>query len=174
MNASILKDCPVCHNFEPEPEESIERSSDGRIWSGRYRRWIPTNSAGEHGFAFRVEIDVVRNQASNSCNGCMLLYQGILQCLASKPKSLVDEDQLCITVESAPGRAIKCCVWVPSVLDVPIFWNFEIFAVSGMTVKIVDSLCGLLYALTLITLRQSNPLDKGGKNNVLSQICSHS
>ncbi|KAB8275584.1 heterokaryon incompatibility protein-domain-containing protein [Aspergillus minisclerotigenes] len=66
MNPSILKDCPVCHNFEPGPEESIERSSDGRIWSGRYRRWIPTNAAGEHGFAFNVEIDVVRNQASNS------------------------------------------------------------------------------------------------------------
>ncbi|KAE8338257.1 hypothetical protein BDV24DRAFT_176846 [Aspergillus arachidicola] len=75
MNYSILKDCPVCHNFQPEPEESLTRIRGAPVQNSR-KALIPTNAAGEHGFDIEVEIEEVRNQASNACHGCALLYQG--------------------------------------------------------------------------------------------------
>ncbi|KAB8208415.1 heterokaryon incompatibility protein-domain-containing protein [Aspergillus parasiticus] len=59
-----MKDCPVCHNFQPKREGNIVRDSDGRVWSVRDRRKIPTNAGGVYGFIFDVNIDEVREQAS--------------------------------------------------------------------------------------------------------------
>ncbi|OGM51173.1 hypothetical protein ABOM_000347, partial [Aspergillus bombycis] len=108
MNPSILEDCPVCRNFQPGLEENITCDSDGRVRNVSYHRKMPTNAAGEAGFSIEVKIDEARNQASNGCNGCALLYQGYLQCLEFTPKALEDEDRMYIVARSVPGQAIKC------------------------------------------------------------------
>ncbi|RAQ41881.1 hypothetical protein AFGD_001124 [Aspergillus flavus] len=129
MNSSIWKDCPVCHNFQPEPEENITRTRGAPVQNSR-KRLIPTNAAGEHGFDIEVEVEEVRNQASNACNGCALLYQGF-QYLTAKSESVVDEDQLYINVRSAPGQAIECSIYARNDRRFPRTWKFQIFAVDG-------------------------------------------
>ncbi|KAE8333748.1 heterokaryon incompatibility protein-domain-containing protein [Aspergillus sergii] len=129
MNSSILKDCPVCHNFQPEPEESITRIRGSPVQNFR-KVLLPTNAAGELGFDIEVEIEDVHNQASNACNGCVLLYQGF-QYLAAKSGSVVEEDQLYINVRSAPGQAIECSILARNDYTFPRTWKFQIFAVDG-------------------------------------------
>ncbi|PIG89964.1 hypothetical protein AARAC_012046 [Aspergillus arachidicola] len=129
MNSSILKDCPVCHDFQPEPEESLTRIRGAPVQNSR-KALIPTNAAGEHGFDIEVEIEEVRDQASNACHGCALLYQGF-QYLAAKSESVVDEAQLYINVRSAPGQAIECSIHARNDRTFPRTWKFQILAVDG-------------------------------------------
>ncbi|KNG90536.1 hypothetical protein ANOM_001527, partial [Aspergillus nomiae NRRL 13137] len=113
MNPSVLEDCPVCHNFQPELEENTKRDSHSRLWNVGYHRKIPINAAGEAGFSIEVKVTEARNQASNGCNGCMLLYQGYLQCLEFTPNALKDENRMYIIVRSAPGQAMNCSLRAP-------------------------------------------------------------